>query len=124
MCAAQPGDSIGVDDSVPYPAEETPMEVDGLVTALERIEHATRDFMHPPDRTDRSGALLDVLAECGKALGHSYAIDPGLDDVRSEASRHCAAARENLSAALEEVRRLHMKVSDLLPSLVRIADRE
>jgi len=124
LCAAQPGDSIGVDDSVPYPAEETPMEVDGLVTALERIEHATRDFMHPPDRADRSGALLDVLAECGRALGHPYAIDPGLDDARSEASRHCAAVQENLSAVLEEVRQLHMTVSGLLPSLVRIADRE
>lgn len=100
------------------------MEVDGLVTALERIEHATRDFMHPPDRTDRSGVLLDVLAECGRALGHPYAIDPGLDDARSEASRHCAAVQENLSAVLEEVRQLHVTVSGLLPSLVRIADRE
>jgi hypothetical protein len=124
LCAAQPGDSIGFDDSVPYPAEETPMEVDGLVTALERIEHAARDFMHPPGTPDTSAALLDVLAECGRALGHPYAIDPGLDDARSEASRHCAAVRENLSAVMEEVRQLHITVSGLLPSLVRIADRE
>ena len=37
--------------------------------------------------------LLDVLAECGRALGHPYAIDPGLDDARNEASRHCVAVR-------------------------------
>jgi hypothetical protein len=100
------------------------MEVDGLVTALERIEHAARDFMNPPDKQDASAALLGVLAECGRALGHQYAIDPGLDDARNEASRHCAAVQENLSAVLEEVRQLHLTVSGLLPSLVRIADRE
>jgi hypothetical protein len=100
------------------------MEVDGLVTAMERIEHAARDFMHPPDKQDASAALLGVLAECGRALGHQYAIDPGLDDARNEASRHCVAVQENLSAVLEEVRQLHLTVSGLLPSLVRIADRE
>lgn len=100
------------------------MEVDGLVTALERIEHAARDFMHPAHRGETPAALLDVLAECGRTLGHPYAIDPGLDDMRNEASRHCAAVQENLTAVLEEVRQLHMTVSGLLPSLVRIADRE
>ena len=100
------------------------MEVDGLVTALERIEHAARDFMHPVHKADAPSALLDVLADCGRALGHPYAIDPGLDDARNEASRHCAAGRENLSAVMEEIRQLHATVSGLLPSLVRIADRE
>ena len=100
------------------------MEVDGLVTALERIEHATRDFGHPAHMVESPAALLDVLEDCGRALGHPYAIDPGLDDARSEASRHCATVQENLSAVLEEVRQLHMTVSGLLPSLVRIADRE
>ena len=100
------------------------MEVDGLVTALERIEHAARDFMNPSDKADAPAALLGVLAECGRALGHPYAIDPGLDDVRNEASRHCAAVQENLTAVMEEIRQLHMTVSGLLPSLVRIADRE
>lgn len=100
------------------------MEVDGLVTALERIEHAARDFMHPADRPDAPTALLGVLSECGRALGHPYAIDPGLDDARSEALRHCAAVQENFSAVIEEVRLLHLTVSGLLPSLVRIADRE
>lgn len=100
------------------------MEVDGLVTALERIEHAARDFMHPVHKADAPSALLDVLAECGRALGHPYAIDPGLDDARNEASRHCAAVQENLSAVMEEIRQLHVTVSGLLPSLVRIADRE
>lgn len=100
------------------------MEVDGLVTALERIEHATRDFMHPADRAYAPSALLHVLDECGRALSHPYAIDPGLDDARSETLQHCAAVQENLSAVLEEIRRLHMTVSGLLPALVRIADRE
>lgn len=100
------------------------MEVDGLVTALERIEHAARDFMHPVHKADSPTALLDVLAEYGRALSRPYALDPGLDDARSEASRHCASVQENLSAALEEVRQLHLTVSGLLPSLVRIADRE
>ena len=100
------------------------MEVDGLVTALERIEHAARDFMHPVHNPDAPSALLDVLADCGRALAHPYAIDPGLDDARNEASRHCAAVQENLSAVMEEIRQLHMTVSGLLPSLVRIADRE
>jgi hypothetical protein len=101
------------------------MEVDGLVTALERIEHAARDFMqHPADRPAAPTALLHVLTECGRALGHPYAIDPGLDDARSEALRHCEAVQENLTAVIEEVRQLHLAVSDLLPSLVRIADRE
>ncbi|WP_422011723.1 hypothetical protein [Reyranella sp.] len=100
------------------------MEVDGLVTALERIEHATRDFVHPGHKGESPAALLDVLQECGRALGHPYAIDPGLDDARYEASRHCAAVQENLLAVLEEVRQLNMTVSGLLPSLVRIADRE
>lgn len=53
-----------------------------------------------------------------------YSIDPGLDDARNEASRHCAAVREYLSAVLEEIRQLHVTVSGLLPALVRIADRE
>jgi hypothetical protein len=104
--------------------KETPMEVDGLVTALERIEHAARDFMHPAGKADAPTALLHVLTECSRTLGHPYGIDPGLDDVRSEASRHCAAVQENLAAVLEEVRQLHLTVSELLPSLVRIADRE
>ena len=100
------------------------MEVHGLVTALERIEHAARDFVQPVGKPDASTALLNVLSECGRALGHPYGIDPGLDGVRSEASRHCAAVQENLAAVLEEVRQLHSTVSELLPSLVRIADRE
>ncbi len=100
------------------------MEVDGLVTALERIEHAARDFMYPASKSDAPTALLHVLTECSRTLGHPYGIDPGLDDVRSEASRHCAAVQENLAAVLEEVRQLHLTVSELLPSLVRIADRE
>ena len=100
------------------------MEVDGLVTALERIEHATRDFVRPGHTAESPAALLGVLVECGRALGQPYAIDPGLDDARNEASRHCAAVRENLSAVLEEVRQLNMTVGGLLPSLVRIADRE
>lgn len=100
------------------------MEVDGLVTALERIEHATRSFMHPADRPDTPQALLNVLSECGRALAHAHAIDPGLDDVRGEAQRHCATVQQDLAAVLEEVRQLHVTVSGLLPGLVRIADRE
>ena len=100
------------------------MEVDGLVTALEQIEHAAREFMYPSDRADAPTVLLGVLAECGRALGHPYSIDPGLDDARNEASRHCAAVQENLTAVMEEVRQLHLAVSGLLPTLVRIADRE
>jgi|GEM_PF-692447 len=100
------------------------MEVDGLVTALERIEHATRDFVHPTHEADGPAVLLKVLEDCGRVLGHAHAIDPGLDDARNEASRHCAAVQKNLSAVLEEVRQLHVTVSGLLPTLVRIADRE
>jgi hypothetical protein len=101
------------------------MEVDGLVTALERIEHATRGFVHPAHKAAAApAALLNVLEECGRVLGHAHAIDPGLDDARNEASRHCAAVQKNLSAVLEEVRQLHVTVSGLLPTLVRIADRE
>lgn len=116
------------------------MEVDGLVTALERIEHAARDFMRPPHDPDAPNALLHVLTECGRALCQPYALDAGLDDVRGLASRHCAALQGNLealqrgdvgdggnilpAAVLEEVRQLHMTISELLPTLVRIADRE
>ncbi|MFN4015787.1 MAG: hypothetical protein ACK4JB_10665 [Reyranella sp.] len=100
------------------------MEVDGLVTALERIEHATRDFVHPSRNAEAPAALLNVLEECGRVLGNAHAIDPGLDDARNEASRHCAAVQRNLSAVLEEVRQLHVTVSGMLPALVRIADRE
>lgn len=80
--------------------------------------------MHPVHKADAPSAPLDLLAECGRALGHPYAIDPGLDDARNEASRHYAAVRENLSAVLEEIRQLHATVSGLLPALVRVADRE
>lgn len=100
------------------------MEVDGLVTALERIEHAARDFMHPPGKPDAPTTLLRVLTECGIALGHPHGIDPGLDDARSQASRHCAAVQANLETLLKDVHELHMAVSGLLPTLVRIADRE
>ena len=114
------------------------MEVDGLVTALERIEHAARDFMRPPHGTEAPNVLLHVLTECGRALHQPYGLDPGLDDVRGVASRHCAALQGNLAAAMEqgngedalpaavfeEVRQLHLTVSELLPTLVKIADRE
>jgi hypothetical protein len=120
------------------------MEVDGLVTALERIEHAARDFMRlprdPGHDPEAPNALLRVLTECGRALHQPYALDAGLDDVRGLASRHCAALQGNLealqrgdvgdggnilpAAVLEEVRQLHMTISELLPTLVKIADRE
>lgn len=124
MCAGDSSDSILAITASPLSTEETPMEVDGLVTALERIEHATRDFVHPSHKAEAPTALLDVLEECGRVLGHAHAIDPGLDDARNEASRHCAVVRKNLSAVLEDVRQLNLTVSGLLPTLVRIADRE
>jgi len=80
--------------------------------------------VHPVHKADAPSAPLDLLAECGRARGHPYSIDPGLDDARNEASRHCAAVRENLSAVMEEIRQLHATVSGLLPALVRVADRE
>lgn len=80
--------------------------------------------MHPVHKADAPSAPLDLLAECGRALGHPYSIDPGLDDARNEASRHCAAVRENLSAGLENIPQLHVTVSGLSLALVRIADRE
>ena len=85
---------------------------------------AANDHRMAYDAVDAPTALLHVLTECSRTLGHPYGIDPGLDDVRSEASRHCASVQENLAAVLEEVRQLHLTVSELLPSLVRIADRE
>ena len=113
------------------------MQVDSLVTALERIEHAARDFLGPADKQVAAGALHNVLKEWGTALHQAHGLDPGLDDVRGLASRHCAAVQLNLetiqkgegtedrpSALVEQVRQLHMTVAALLPPLVRIADRE
>jgi hypothetical protein len=113
------------------------MQVDTLVTALEQIESAARGFMKAPDKQATQGALLDTLAKWGQALQEPYGLDPGLDDVRSMASRRCAAVQANLQtmqrleeetdpgpALVKQVRQLHSTVGALLPPLVKIADRD
>jgi hypothetical protein len=113
------------------------MQVDGLVTALEQIELATRGFMKTPGRPATHGALLEVLSKWGDALREPYGLDPGLDDVRNVASRRCAAVQANLEtmqraghdgqpgiALVQQVRQLHSTFGALLPPLVKIADRD
>ena len=111
------------------------MQVDSLVTALEQIEFAASGFMETPQAS--RGRLLEVLAKWGQALQEPYGLDPGLDEVRSLASRRCAAVQANLEAMqrsdarnepgpalVQQVRQLHSTVGALLPPLVKIADRD
>ena len=113
------------------------MQVDSLVTALEQIEFAASGFMKMPHEQASCGTLLEVLAKWGQALQEPYGLDPGLDDVRSLASRRCAAVQANLEAMqrtdaasepglalVQQVRQLHSTVGALLPPLVKIADRD
>ena len=113
------------------------MQVDSLVTALEHIEFAASGFMKTPRQQASRGTLLEVLAKWSQALQEPYGLDPGLDDVRSLASRRCAAVQANLEAMqrsdagnepgpalVQQVRQLHSTVGALLPPLVKIADRD
>jgi hypothetical protein len=110
------------------------METDSLVTALERIDQAAREFLRLSDMPGSPGLLHAALTRWGAELDHPYSLDPAFDRQRLAVRRACIAARDALSvlavqvgpvphAVVRDVRELSRMIGAMLPSLVQAADR-
>jgi hypothetical protein len=109
------------------------VEIDGLVTALERIDQATRDFLRLSDMPGAPRQLHDALSRwCSELDGGS--LDPAFDRQREAVKQACLATRDALAvlavevgpvphAVVRRVRELSEMIGAMLPALVRIADR-
>ena len=110
------------------------MEIDSLVTALERIDQAARDFLRLSDMPGAPGLLHAALTSWCTELDHPYSLDPAFDRQRVAVREACVSAREALSvlavevgpvphAVVRHVRELSHMIGVMLPALVRAADR-
>ena len=111
------------------------MEIDSLVTALERIDQAARDFLRLSDMPGAPGLLHAALTTWCTQLDHPYTLDPAFERQRAEVQDACVSAREALSvlavevgpvphAVVRRVRALSQMIGAMLPTLVRAADRD
>jgi hypothetical protein len=110
------------------------MEIDSLVTALERIDQAARDFLRLSDMQGAPGLLHEALIRWCTELDHPYSLDPAFDRQRVVVRDACVSAREALEllavevgpvphAVVRRVRELSHMIGAMLPGLVRVADR-
>ena len=110
------------------------MEIDSLVTALERIDEAARDFLRLPDMPGAPAQLHGALSRWCAELDHPYSLDPAFDRQRVEVREACVSAQQVLSvlavevgpvphAVVRHVRELSRMIGMMLPALVRAADR-
>ena len=110
------------------------MEIDSLVTALERIDEAARDFLRMSDMPGAPRLLHAALTRWCAELDHPYSLDPAFDSQRVAVREACVSMREALSvlaveigpvphAVVRRVRALSHMIGVMLPNLVRAADR-
>ncbi len=110
------------------------MEIDSLVTALERIDRAARDFLRLSDMPGAPSQLHEALARWCTELDHAGSLDPAFDRQREAVRQACIAARDALAvlavevgpvphAVVRQVRGLSDMIGAMLPALVRVADR-
>jgi len=110
------------------------MEIDSLVTALERIDRAAREFLRLSDMPGAPRQLHAELTIWCTELDHSYGLDPAFDRQRVAVQEACVTARDALSvlavevgpvphAVVRHVRELSHMIGMMLPALVRAADR-
>lgn len=110
------------------------MEIDSLVTALERVDDAARDFLRLSDMPGAPRLLHEALITWCAELDHPYSLDPAFDRQRQAVHEACIATRESLAvlavqvgpvphAVVRRVRELSQMIGTMLPRLVREADR-
>jgi hypothetical protein len=110
------------------------MEIDSLVTALERIDEAARDFLRLSDMPGAPGLLHAALTRWCVDLDPPCSLDPAFDSQRVAVREICISTREALSVLAVEVgpvphvvvrgvRELSHMIEVMLPDLVRAADR-
>jgi hypothetical protein len=110
------------------------MEIDSLVTALERVDDAARDFLRLSDMPGAPRLLHEALMRWCPELDHPYSLDPAFDRQRQAVHGACISAREALAplavevgpvphAVVRHVRELSHMIGAMLPGLVRVADR-
>jgi hypothetical protein len=110
------------------------MEIDSLITALERIDEAAREFLRLSDMPGSPAQLHAALTSWCADLDHPYGLDPAFDRQRVVVREACLSVREDLSvlavevgpvphAVVRHVRELSHVIGALLPALVRAADR-
>lgn len=110
------------------------MEIDSLVTALERIDQAAREFLRLSDMPGAPAQLHAALSKWCAELDHPYTLDPAFERQRATVYAACISARDSLSrlavtvgpvphAIVRHVRELSHMIGVMLPGLVRVADR-
>ena len=110
------------------------MEIDSLVTALERIDEAARDFLRLSDMPGAPRQLHEALARWCADLDHAGSLDPAFDRQREAVKQACTETRDALEvlalevgpvphAVVRQVRALSDMIGAMLPALVREADR-
>jgi len=110
------------------------VEIDSLVTALERIDEAARDFLRLSDMPGAPRQLHEALSRWCVDLDHGSSLDPAFDRQRGEVKQACISARDALEvlavefgpvphAVVRRVRELSEMIGAMLPPLVRAADR-
>lgn len=110
------------------------MEIDSLVTALERIDQASRDFLRLSDMPGAPRQLHEALSRWCSELDGGGLLDPAFDQQRDAVKAACVAMRDALEvlaveigpvphAVVRHVRELSEMIGTMLPALVRVADR-
>jgi hypothetical protein len=110
------------------------VEIDSLVTALQRIDQAARDFLRLSDMPGAPRSLHEALSRWCRDLDHGGSLDPAFDQQREAVKQACIAARDALEvlavevgpvphAVVRSVRELSEMIGAMLPALVREADR-
>jgi hypothetical protein len=110
------------------------VEIDSLVTALERIDEAARDFLRLSDMPGAPRQLHEALDRWCADLDHAGSLDPAFDRQREAVKQACIAARDALEvlavevgpvphAVVRRIRALSDMIGAMLPVLVREADR-
>jgi hypothetical protein len=110
------------------------VEIDTLVTALERIDQATRQFLRLSDMPGAPRQLYEALARWCTDLDKADSLDPAFDRQREAVKQACAATRDSLEvlaveagpvphAVVRRARELSEMIGTILQALVRAADR-
>jgi hypothetical protein len=110
------------------------VEIDSLVTALERIDQAARDFLRLSDMPGAPRQLHEALSRWCSELDHAGSLDPAFDRQREAVKEAGISARDALAllavevgpvphAVVRRVRECSELIGAMLPALVRVADR-